>query len=259
MVSMRIPIPREHGAWAMLLTSLTLGQVVAWRINVPSLYLWLLAIAVFVVREPLALLWRPLRGGTWSPQTLQLCAAGTLGASALLAAVMVATRGMDFLLLAVPAGTLFALQLTWQRTKARWSWLAELLGTAGVTIAAPASYFAATGILDRTGLSLWPMLFAYFAAQVVYVRWRLRASGDRFLGFVALGIQTLVLVTFLTLGLTSFVPSYLFLAFVPGIAKTLLALGTGHSAKKQVTKVGWVEVTYSLVFVLLAVLAYRLA
>ncbi|MBI4317197.1 MAG: hypothetical protein HY675_01800 [Chloroflexi bacterium] len=243
----------------MLLTSLALGQVVAWRVDVSSLYLWLLAIAVFVVREPLALLWRAKRADTWSSQILRSYTAGVLGAIALLAAVLVATRGVEFLFLATPAAVLFALQLTWQRTKARWSWQAELLGTAGVTIAAPAAYFAATGALDRTGLSLWAMLFAYFAAQVVYVRWRLRSPGDRVLGFVALGIQALMVAAFFALGFATWVPSFAFVAFAPGIAKTLLAMGTGHNAKKQVTRLGWVEVAYSLAFVLLTALAYRLA
>lgn len=256
---MRIPIPREHGAWAMLLTSLALGQLVAWTINLPSLYLWLLTLAVFIVREPLAVLWRPRRGDAWSAWELRTWVAAMLGAIALLTALLVAGRGPDFLFLALPAGLLFALQLVWQRTKARWSWPAELVGTAGVTIAAPASYFAAAGSLDRAALSLWSILFAYFAAQVVYVRWRLRAPGQRLLGYVALAIQILALVTFLSLGTAGFLPSLLFLAFVPGAAKALLAMRTLSSARKQVTKLGWVEVVYSLVFVLLTVLAYRLA
>lgn len=257
MVSVRIPVPREHGAWAMLLTSLALGQAVAWRINIPSLYLWLLTIAVFIVREPLVLLWRPGRSA-WSRRTLAFWAIGMMAAILLLAGALLATRGTGFLFLAVPAAVAFALQLTWQRTRASRSLQAELLGTAGTALAAPTAYFAATGVVDSAGLSLWPILFAYFAAQVAYVRWRVRAAGDTYRGLMAVAIQFLVLAAFLALSLSTLVPPYSFVAFVPGLAKTLFAVAANGN-RIRVTRLGWIEVLHSLLFFVLAILAFRQA
>lgn len=253
---MRIPIPKEHGAWAMLITSLALGQAAAATVDLSSIYLWLLAVAVFIVREPLSLLRRPRRRAGFSDRSLKLWAGGWLTAIAILAGLLLAARGTAFLLFALPTAVLFGLQLAWQHTRARWSLPAELAGTAGVTLAGPAAYYAATGRLGVTGASLWPVLLAYFAAQVLYVRWQLRASASKTSGRATLWTQALILGAFLALGGAGLVPPYLFLAFIPGLIKVLLAMMATGSRKRPVARVGWTEVLYSCLFFLLAVAAF---
>lgn len=241
----------------MLLTSLALGQTVSWQLNLPSLVLWPLTIAVFVLREPLALLLRPGRSA-WSRSALALWTAGLAVTIVALAALLVVMRSTDFLFLSLPASVAFGLQLAWQRTRVTRSLPAELLGTAGVALAAPAAYFAATGVLDSIGLSLWPILFTYFAAQVAYIRWQTRAAGDRRRGMLAVAVQFLAFGAFLLGSLAELLPLYSFIAFLPGLAKATLAMFTG-GAKKRVTRLGWIEVAHSVLFFALAVLAFRQA
>lgn len=254
---MRVPIPKEHGAWAMLITSLALGQAAAATVNLASIYLWLLAVAVFIVREPLSLLWRHRRRAGFSRRSLKLWAGGWLAAIALLAGLLLTARGTAFMLFAMPAAILFGLQLAWQHTLARWSLPAELAGTAGVTLSAPAAYYVATGRLGVTGASLWPVLLAYFAAQVLYVRWQLRAPASKTSGRATLWTQTLILAASLALGRAGLMPPYLFLAFIPGLVKVLLAMAAAGSRKRPVARVGWTEVIYSGLFFFLAVAAFH--
>lgn len=247
---MGLPIPREHGAWAMLLTSLALGQAVAARLNPASLYLWLLVIAVFCLREPLHL-------GGKRPETARWWAA-VLAAVALVSAGALFRRyGPPLLYLAVPAAVLFALHARWQRRGARRSWPAELAGTAGITLAAPAAYYAATGSLGMVGISLWMVLFAYFATQVAFVRWKLRAPTNRRLGLLTLLLQALVAAALLGLGFAGIVPPGLFLAFIPGMIKAYLAAVAKVGRRQKVARIGWTEVLYSLMFFALALGAYH--
>lgn len=249
---MGLPIPREHGAWAMLLTSLALGQAVAARLNPASPCLWLLVITVFCLREPLAL-WR----GKRPDKAVKRWTVALALAALVLAGTLFRWYGVAFLLLALPAAVLFVLHAEWQRRGVRRSWQAELVGTAGITFAAPAAYYAATGSLGMAGISLWMALFAYFATQVAFVRWKLRAPADRRLGRLSLLLQALVAAAFLGLGFAGIVPPGLFLAFIPGMIKAYLAAVAKVGRRQKVARIGWTEVLYSLMFFALALGAYH--
>lgn len=251
---MRIPFPREHGATAMLLTSLALGQAVAGEVNLPSIYLWLLAITVFALREPLGALLRPGGGARKEPA---FWTAGMLLFALIMTVLLWQSRGAGLLYLALPALLLFSLQVLWQRGRAKRSLAAEIFGTAGTALAGSGAYFAASGQLNLTAWSLWLLLAAYFVSQVFFVRWRLRNGNEKKGAARVLLLQLLIVLAIFFLGYFGSLPLYSFLALTPALLKTMAAL-TSREARKKVRRVGWTEVLFALFFFVLALLAYRL-
>ena len=56
MVNLKPPLPKEHGAWAMLIVPLVLGWAIAPAWHWRSLILFVAALGFFLLRYPLAVL-----------------------------------------------------------------------------------------------------------------------------------------------------------------------------------------------------------
>ena len=143
------------------------------------------------------------------------------------------------------------------------SMFTEILGIAGLTLTAPASYYA--GSLDWTPTTMWLWLLnaLYFVGSVFYVRMRVRtaypksAAELRGLRWVC-GVYHVGLV--------------LIVGFIPGIGASRLMLAAAylpvilraiwHLARRtpqlSLRRIGRLEIVYSLVFLACVVAAFRL-
>lgn len=170
-------LPKEHGGWFLFLVPLAVGLGVAGRFDGRAAAFVITALALFLARRPLDLAiksWRSKRTRSdlllpfaW----LVVCALsiGIAGAYLLLAA-----RLWGILLLGVVGTGLLALQL-WAATArlARTLW-SEVIGTAGLALAAPGAHYAATGSWSTTTFALWALMAIVGVGGVLYSRWRLR-------------------------------------------------------------------------------------
>jgi hypothetical protein len=139
----------------------------------------------------------------------------------------------------------------------------EMMAIAGLTLTAPAAYYAARGGLDTKALWIWALCAVYFASSVFYVKLRVstinprsdqarRQSWWRCAGYHAFLLASLVILA-LTGGLNAFAS----IAFVPVLARSFWFLAR-PVRQINLKRVGWLEMVYSLVFLIFTTLNFRL-
>lgn len=218
-----LPTPREHGAWGILLVPFATACGVAGRWNVPAALLLTSVLCFYMART------------SWLKRQWKWVAV-LLGSSLAAAAPLVWVWQLWWL----PSFALVAAPLAGRPTgRSVWS---QLLGVAGLTLTAPAAWYAATGKLDATAWRLWALMVAYFVGGVLYVRMYL--ARDR----VPNLIYHTGLSVFLVAGVVGGMISWALAAtFAPAVARALGGSWRLPTALR-LKKLGWTEVGYSLLF-----------
>ncbi len=173
----RMPVPREHGAWGLLLQPFAAGALLGnqwdWLL-LPALALILLG---FLMREPLVVLAR--QQFVWRSRNPQSrTAARWLAAEAALAAICIAALGARLPLgwlagLVGVAGSLTVLAV-WMTVKNRQRsiWL-QILSAAGLGTTALLALMVTNQTVPEWGWLLWIVLTSHGAASILVVHTRL--------------------------------------------------------------------------------------
>ena len=238
------PVPREHGAWGILLVPFATAVGVAGVWNLPVALLLASVLCFYLARASwLKRQWR------W----LALLLAASVAAAAPL--LLIWHRG-GLLVFAAVAGLLAGRPTG--RTVA-----SQLLGVAGLTLTAPAAWYVATGEL---AWRLWLLNGIYFAGGVFYVRMHLQAAIHRleltdWAARFACGRANLLYhagaaVAVLGMAAAGIIAWPVPLAFAPMVARALA--GTMRlSPTLRIKRLGWTEVAYSIGFAIVLVGAFR--
>jgi hypothetical protein len=259
-------IPREHGAWGMLLVPLVTGGVLGLLSGgtaLPLVLFTIAALSLFWLRTPVEswLGTTPLRVSSPAEHTVVVQAIMILSAVTASAVTVLLWGGRNsyLLVLGVAAGLMFAAQAALKKFGRKMRMPAQILGAIGLTATAPAAYYVVTGRLDATAWLLWIANWLFAGDQIHFVQIRIhgaRAStgvekfvrGKNFLAgqLVLCGILFAAWQTGLT-------PALALLAFVP-----VLLRGTAWFFSKPqplyVRHLGWTELGHALTFALLLVL-----
>jgi len=227
-------MPREHGAWGMLLVPFAIAVAVSGVFDWKMALLLVSTLLFYIARAS----W--LRRN-WKWMTVLLIAS-----------------------LAAAAPLFFVWKLWWL---AAFSTVAaafaarpnprglamQVAAVGGLTLTAPAAWYVATGALDAAAFWIWLWNTLYFAGGVLYVRLRIARAGLR---WPVLAFYGAVLLFVLALALANVVSYRVLLAFAP--AATRAAIGVGRLALPlRVKRLGWSEVAHSLVFGVLLTFALR--
>lgn len=257
------PVPREHGAWFVLFGSLIIGAAAGGRLGVEWVLVVAAALLLFLAREPLAKLWRT-RGRSVAAERRRgwlrwLAVEVGLGLAAGFVLVIGFQRWALLAFAAIGAG-LFLLHLSWSIRRQDRTLGAELLGTVGLTAAAPASVAA----LDQGGLELWLTVWLacilYFASGVFFVRMRIAGAmrpaewpRNRRLNL----IYHLLLGGFVAADLTAgILPAGAWIGFVPVVVRGLVYCLIPPRGPLNIRALGYTEVAYSAFFVAVQVFAW---
>ncbi len=263
-------VPREHGAWGMLLVPLVTGAGVGMLYGgrvVPVLPLTVLVLTLFWLRTPVES-W--LGVGAIRVQTTQerqIVGATVLALASIATVTLIALfwRGKNHELIGmgIIGAAAFAVQIFLKRLGRATRMAAEVAGALALTSTAAAAYFVSTGRLDARAWVLW--LFNWmFAADQVHFVW-LRIRGVRAAGFrqkSRVGRSFLGGNLFLggVLALAyrfRWSPKFAVLAFLPVLFRGLLWFVT----KPQpivVRRLGWTELAHALAFGTLLIAAFGL-
>ncbi len=263
-------MPREHGAWGMLLVPLATGGVVGMLEHgqvMPVVLFTTAATAIFWTRTPVESLLgtSPMRAQTTAErrQLLRAIAVLAVVAAAALAALLWGGRNLGLLVIGVGAASAFAAQAGLKQAGRHMRMRAQLVGAMGLVCTAPAAYYVSTGHLDAAALGLWLANFVFAGNQIHYVQVRIhsaRASGTReklarargfFYGHIAM---FLALVSAWWLGL---LPALALVAFVP-VAFRGLRWFFRPAAPLNVRRLGWTELAHDLIFAALLIGAFAL-
>src|SRR5215467_4145582 len=259
-----LKLPKEHGAWAMLYAPFILGVAVAGRVNWPVLLLLLATTAVFISRESLLVYWRARARGRDAAEA---------GKTLLLYLALAAAFGSPLILAfelfwLVPLGLIgAALLLINGRQAARMeerSTTGEIMAIGGLTMTAPAAYYAASGRLDVTAFWLWLLSALYMASSVFYIKLRVYRLNPRrqaeqrqalrscafYHSFLLIALPALIFAGGLSL--------FVFIAFAPALVRTFWGMFKPKT-KVNLVRAGILEIVYSMIFLICAALNFRAA
>ena len=264
-------VPREHGAWGLLLVPMVTAAGVAFRqsTNVfPFVLLLTAALALFWLRTPLESLLgiSAMRAETKEERGSVAFVVLYLAIVAILASSMLLWAGQNPLLwlIGAAAGVAFVAQAVLRKMGRPTRMLSEIVGTIGLTASAPAVYYVVTGKFGITGWMLWLANLMFAGNQIHYVQIRihtcklsgLHAKLARARTF-ALGQLAMAAVLAATCWL-GWIPWLVLLAFVP-----LLLRGFYYFVQKpaplRVRRLGWNELAQAIVFCVLFITAFALS
>lgn len=263
-------VPREHGAWGMLLVPLATGATVGLMRGgqmLPLVIFVLAAMAVFWLRTPVEswLGTTPLRAQGAEERRAVLWFILPLSAVAALMFTALFWNGQNRSLLALGliAALAFVSQAGLKKLSRRMRMAAQVTGAIGLTAAAPAAYCVVTGHLDLTASALWLANWLFAGDQIHFVQLRIHAARAQGAGeklrrgraFLAgqIGLAAALIVT----ARWGFLPWLVLLAFAPvfirGFSWFLRSM-----QPLAVRRLGWSELAQAVMFGALLVAAFRL-
>lgn len=264
-------VPREHGAWGMLLVPLMTGAavgLVAGGHVAPVLLLTTAVLALFWLRTPTES-WLGI--SAVRAQTLeerQLVRNVTLPLATIAAVALSALfwqgKNRELIWLGMIAGGAFAAQVLLKKMGRTTRVAAEVVGALALTSTGPVAYCVATGRLDARAWALWLVNWLFAANQIHFVWLRIRGAraaglSEKFaVGWSFLAGQVLLGGTLALVCHFSWLPKLTLLAFAP-----VLFRGFVWFAKKSppivVRRLGWTELAHALAFGVLLTAGFSFA
>lgn len=261
-------IPREHGAWGLLLVPLFTGAAagIAGIHQVWPVALFTIAVvALFWLRTPAESLLggSPLTAQTPSERSIAVVACGMLVviAGTCLAFLMHDGRRNGLLLLGSVVGAIFVAQVILKNLGRKLRMAAEIVGALGLTCTAPATYYVASGQLDFRAWGLWAANWIFAGNQVHFVHLRIHAARafnfqEKFSqGRWFFVIQLIMLPAIIVATNCHWLPPYAFVAFAPALIRSLYWFFRGP-APLQIKNLGWSEMAQGALFGLLLAVVF---
>ncbi len=281
-------LPKEHGAWAMLLIPYLLGTASAGWGGWDSWLLLASVLLLFSSSRPLELvLQRPVQpprihraGGDLDPGAAPPIHANELGArrrrAFLRLALYLGLGGISGMLLLLQfqrwgllpiggaAGAILAAQLPLRRRRLDRTWPSRLLSIAALSATGPAAYYVSSGVLDHRAFAVWLLSAIYSGASVFYVRLIYRPGARQKQGASAEGrdrarMQMIGYLVAAFLALASAVylgwlPPRGLLPYLPLAAKVAWT-SSRADYRPTLKQLGFMEIGHAALFTLLAVIA----
>lgn len=221
-------LPREHGAWGMLLVPLVTGAIAGRPTGERILSVFIFAAAalgLFCLRTPLEV-WlqisplRPQNDVEWKLIYHSLFIYTSVSGLAL-AVLLLSIHAYGLLLLGTAAAIAFLLQAFLKRLGKATRLQAQLTGAVALTSTAAGAYYLASGRLDPSALAIWAANWLFAADQIHFVQLRIHSAGrleraeKRVLGRNFLFHQVLTLLLLGVIWRSGWLPGLALLAFAP--------------------------------------------
>lgn len=261
-------VPREHGAWGLLLVPLFTGAVAGFapEHRIWSLLLFTVAsLSLFFLRTPVESL---LGTGTISACSREECrtariAAASFGflAGACLFGLMWKGRYPLLLVLGAVAACAFVAQAVLRKLGRSTRMISQLVGAIGLTCTAPGAYYIGTGRLDWYAALLWIANWIFAGNQIHFVQLRIHAARaatftEKFQrGRWFLLAQPVLLTVLVVASLWHISPPFAIIAFIPAVVRGSQWFFKGPEPL-NVKSLGWSEMKHGVVFGLLLAMTF---
>ncbi len=253
---MRPSLPREHGAWAMLLLPLLAALLVAHGHGVAR---WLsvpIVVCGYAAREPLHLCWR---GHAKRSEIVWLVAYGVVAGAAAVALVVATGRTTWLYVAAACAVAMLISTLPAVHHQAR-SLIAQLTGAIALPLSAVVGTLASEA---GTGATLGLLFALYNLTAVTHVRSVIMARHAgrnprrdpaahraRLVGLWALVTTVLVVAAIITLQVA---PRCVVVAYLAGWSRIVVSYLRVQRSDTSVRRLGWTEMLHAVLFCALVV------
>ena len=261
-------VPREHGAWGMLLVPLVTGAGAATNGGGYVALVWftLAAIALFWLRTPVESLTGTsvIRARTTEERHAAFVAAGIVGAIAIsaLVALFWDFRNLALILIGGVAGLAFVAQAILKKRARKYRAIAQLVGSIGLASTAASAHYLRTGSLGDAAVLLWLVNWLFSAEQIQFVQLRIQGARlettrerlDRGNGYIV--TISLVIATIVLLSVFGFLPALTLLVFVPSLVRSTIWF-TSTKKPLDVHKLGWMELMNAILFAVVLITVFR--
>ena len=263
-------VPREHGAWGILLVPLVTGAAVGIRSMSGGL-----AVAVFTLAA-LSLFWLrtpiescigagPMRAKTDAEGKAIFAAISILGSIAAISitALFLMGHATGLLILGASCAVAFVVQAGLKKLGRRYYMAAQIIGSVGLTATAPAAYYVATGRLDANAIALWLANWIFAGNQVHFVQTRIRGARlsdgrDKLRHGAAFFVGQVLMATAVLVALRLHVlPAIAALAFLPALIRGFVWFLPGPQTL-AVRRLGWTELAFGVSFGILLIAGFLL-
>jgi len=263
-------LPREHGAWGILLVPLVTGAWIGFSEGarvLPLLLFLTTALSLFCLRTPVEV-WlgtSPLRAQSPSERWVVV---SSIFAYATLAALAVGwllwrERADGLVLVGGAAAMFFVTQAGLKRLGRRTRLAAQLIGALGLTSTAAGAYYVMTGRLDRTALILWAANGLFAANQIHFVQTRIHGArattrSEKFArgGWFLFG-ETLTVILLAAAWRLGFLPGLAALAFAPVLIRGVRWFFQAN-APLAIHRLGFTELAHAVAFGVLFIMGYTI-
>jgi len=262
-------LPREHGAWGMLLVPLATG-VAAGHPHGERI-IWILcfaatALGLLCLRTPLEARWEisPLRPQNDAERRLvhnSIYLYASVAGSAL-AVLILWAHAYGLLLLGAAAAMAFLLQAVLKQLGRETRMNAQLTGAIALSSTGVGAYYLATGRFGPTAASLWLVNWLFAADQIHFVQLRIHSARDLAAREKLLGgrgfllHQAVSLLLLAWLWRAGWLPGLILVAFGPLIARGFKWL-LESPQPVRVHRLGVSELLYGVVFGMFFIVAYH--
>ena len=261
-------IPREHGAWGLLLVPLFTGVVAGYASEHriwPSLVFTVTAVSLFWLRTPLESLigTSSLTANTERERWTALIASTLLAtlATTCLAGLTWKGQNLQLLLLGGATALAFLIQSALRNLGRKTRMAAQLVGAIGLVCTAPAAYYIGTGRLDKRALILWLANWIFAGNQIHFVQLRIHSARATTFSQKLAHAKFFLLaqpVLFASLVFAAFwrvIPPLAIVAFFPALLRGTLWFFT-KPEPLDVRRLGWSEMKQGVAFGLLLAVAF---
>ena len=265
---LRIPLPKEHGSWAMFAVPLIIGFAVAAEWQWRSIWLIVAALGLFLVRFLIDTLIKTRRHPNADRARLIRWAIAYGSIAAICGGWLIVIERLYALIGMGLIGAVLLIYHWWLvEQRKEMSARGELAGIFGLALGAPLAFYVSTGILNGTALALWIVNALYFGGTVFYIKLKVRQQpkepapdhlSERLVKAKAcLSYQSVVLTLVILLVALHRLPALAVLAFVPMTLKVLY--GATHWQDRRslsLPRLGLIEMAHSAVFAMLIIAAF---
>ena len=253
-------VPREHGAWGMLLVPLATGAIVAAKtaVNFSSLAWFILAaMSLFWLRTPIEswLGTSPIKAQSAEERRIVGRAILAIAAIAIcsVAVLLCSDAARGLFIIGSVAALAFAAQMQLKKLGRTGRMPAQVVGAIGLTSTAAGAYYVATGHLDRSAIALWVANWLFAGDQIHFVQVRIRSARaasfqDKLAhGLPFLAAQAVLVIAIIAAWRFDFFQAVVAIAFLPVLSRGLVWFVRGPQPL-DVHKLGFSELRQALLF-----------
>lgn len=232
-------LPKQHGAWAMLLVPFFLGMglgQVSW-IHIPLFIGWLF---LYLATYPLLMSFKKRN----KQRKTHIKWTATYFVPVIVSLIIVLLYDFRFIYFGLVMVPFFIINAYYAKQNNERALLNDLSAICSFGIGGVASYFGGTGTIDLTAFAVWGLSMLFFAGSTFFVKTMIREKGNPKYRWISWGFHSGVILLFIGSGFY-----LLTIAYLPSLVRAIYFYG------KSITmmKVGVLEIVNSAFF-LIAVL-----
>lgn len=263
-------LPREHGAWGILLIPLLTGASIGFvtgRGVLPFILFIAASLSLFCLRTPVeAWLGTSAQRAQTPPERMVVFS--SMAVYTAIAALSVGwllwrERALGLVLIGGASTAFFLAQAGLKKLGRQMRMAAQLVGALGLTSTAAGAYYVVTGALDRRALILWAANWLFAANQIHFVQMRIHggratglpeklAAGGGFLWGEALTVLLLIAAWRL-----QYLPTLAALAYVPVLLRGLRWFWQEREPL-AIYRLGFTELAHAIAFGALFIAGFQL-